>query len=200
MKKQAVKQNPKQKRTVKQSEDASVLKWLLSQRFRAVKREKRLDDRLQALNDEKKTPIGGQGYEAMPRSGGNNEGAASFTFKIAEIEDRIYEQKEEVAKAIVRVMDIIEYLPVNSLEREICEMRHIDMKSWEYIQADIPMSRSQVNNRYNKAIDMLMENKRIKRLIEDHRAEYQSWVYEKEIKRTRISAKKNTPPVEGPDV
>ena len=50
-------------------------------------------------------------------------------------------QKAEIERSIVRVMDILAYLPVNSLEREICELRHIDMKSWRQISEQIPMSR-----------------------------------------------------------
>lgn len=49
------------------------------------------------------------------------QGAASIILKMSDIEERIYTQKEEVEKAIVRVMDILDYLPQDSLEREICE-------------------------------------------------------------------------------
>ena len=46
--------------------------------------------------------------------------------KIADIEDRVYEQKEKADKSMVNVVTILDFLPAESMEREICELRHID--------------------------------------------------------------------------
>lgn len=70
--------------------------------------------------------------------------------KLADIEEKIYHQKEEIDKAIVTVMDIMDYLPDGSLERDICEMRHIDLMRWQDIQEAIPMCRSQCYNEHTK--------------------------------------------------
>lgn len=163
-------------------EKADILKWMLGQRYRAEKRKRQLDERLSNIAEEREAPIGGIGYKPLPRSSsGEGNGAASILLKMSDIEERIYAQKEEVEKAIVRVMDIIEYLPVESLEREICELRHIDMKPWQEIQGEIPMSRSQCNKRYNRAIQMLLGNGRILRMVEESEEDYAGWKLNKEL-------------------
>lgn len=175
----------KNNETVK-DDSPEILKWILGQNFRAIKRKRKLDKRLLMIYEERESPIGGQGYDPLPRSsGGTPSGAASITMKLAEIEDRIYHQKEAIDKAIVNTMDILDYLPPNSLERDICEMRHIDLMPWADIQADIPMSRSQCNKRYNKAINTLLQNGRIRRIVEDHRADYDEYVCSRTLARGR---------------
>lgn len=163
------------------NEKIDILKWMLGQRYRAEKRKKQLDERLENIAEEREAPIGGAGYKPLPRSSGNENGAASILFKLSDIEERIYAQKEEVEKTIVRVMDIIEYLPLDSLEREICELRHIDMKKWKEIQEEIPMSRSQCNKRYNEAMKMLLNNGRILHMVEESEGDYMEWKVNKEL-------------------
>lgn len=174
------------------NEQVNILKWMLGQRFRAEKRKKQLDERLSNIIEEREAPIGGMGYKPLPRSSsGDGAGAASILLKMSDIEERIYGQKEEVEKAIVRVMDIIDYLPIESLEREICELRHIDMKPWQEIQDGIPMSRSQCNKRYNRAIEMLLNNGRIIRMVEESEAEYTDWKLNKELNLLKKSPNKS---------
>ena len=91
-----------------EQKDELVLKWMLGQIGRAKKRKKQLDERLMEINEERNSPIGGVGYEPLPRSAGIGNGAASILFKLADIEERIYAQKTEIEKSIVRVMDILD--------------------------------------------------------------------------------------------
>ena len=160
-----------------------ILKWILGQAYRAEKRKKQLDERLMRITKEREAPIGGARYKPLPRSSREGNGAASIILKMSDIEERIYTQKEEAEKAIVRVMDILDYLPQDSLEREICELRHIDMKPWKDIQESIPMSRSQCNKRYSKAIKMLLSKGRIERMIEENEETYMDWELNKAWKR-----------------
>ena len=110
--------------------DRSVLEWMLGQYVRAKRRKKQLEVRLLEINAERDSPIGGQGYDPLPRSGGNNEGAAGILMKLADIEDRIYEQKAKADKSMVNVATILNFLPEESMEREICELRHLDGHEW----------------------------------------------------------------------
>lgn len=179
------------------NEKAEILKWMLGQIYRAEKRKKQLDERLVRIAEERDAPIGGVGYRPLPRSSsGEGNGAASIILKMSDIEERIYTQKEEVEKAIVRVMDILDYLPQDSLEREICELRHIDMKPWNDIQESIPMSRSQCNKRYNKAIEMLLNKGRIERMIEENEEAYTDWKLDKEWKMLKKSPEKQSGDIE----
>lgn len=179
------------------NEKADVLKWMLGQIYRAEKRKKQIEERLVRIAEERDAPIGGVGYRPLPRSSsGEGNGAASIILKMSDIEERIYAQKEEVEKAIVRVMDILDYLPQDSLEREICELRHIDMKPWKDIQESIPMSRSQCNKRYNKAIEMLLNKGRIERMIEENEEAYTDWKLDKEWKMLKKSPEKQSGGIE----
>ena len=94
---------------------------------------------------------------------------------MSEIEDKIYKQQEEIEQAIVCVMDILDELPWDSLEREICEMRHIDGKPWQEIQDGIPMSRSQCYKRYKSALDTLLSKDKIERMIEENQEAFEEW-------------------------
>ena len=137
--------------------DRSVLEWMLGQYVRAKRRKKQLEVRLLEINAERDSPIGGQGYDPLPRSGGNNEGAAGILMKLADIEDRIYEQKAKADKSMVSVATILNFLPEESMEREICELRHIDGHEWGEIAEGIPMSKSQCHRIHKAAMYELLE-------------------------------------------
>lgn len=172
-------------------QSADVLKWILGQTYRAKARKNLLDRRLKMINLERESPIGGRGYDPLPHSSGtSSNGAASITMKLADIEEKIYNQKEEIDKAIVTVMDIMDYLPDGSLERDICEMRHIDLMRWQDIQEAIPMCRSQCYKRYNKAIALLLQNGRIRKIVSDHTPAYDEYACERLLAKGRKDKQK----------
>ena len=78
-----------------------------------------------------------------------------------------------MAKEVMHVMDLIDLLPQNSIERTVVEMRHIDCKPWDKIAREIYMSRSAVFNYYNAALDKILENKRNRKLLEEYMARKQ---------------------------
>lgn len=92
----------------------------------------------------------------------------SLVYRIAEVEDRIDKQREAMAKAVLHVMDMIDLLPQNSMERTVVEMRHIDCKPWEKISQAVHMSRSRVFDYYNAALETLLGYKRTEKLLEDY--------------------------------
>lgn len=167
-----------------------ILKWMLEQIFRAERRREQLEDRLQRINRERETPIGGLNYDPMPRSCGEGNGAASILFKIADIEERIYEQKTEIEKSVTRVMDILEYLPINSAEREICELYYIDKMTWENVEEKVAISGRQCRRIRDKALEDLLKEPRIQMLIEESREEYGTWLYDADKSIGKKRAKK----------
>ena len=160
-----------------QIKDEDVLKWILSQRFRATKKKLALEERKKAITLEQDGIDKPAGIAAI----------------VEEINNRMQKQQARVNQAIIRVMDIIDYLPNDSLEKEICEYRHIDMLSWGQIEAAVPMSRSQCNNRYNGAIQMLLQNERVKEIAISERENYKFFTEQKsEVKKwkKKIAEKK----------
>ena len=139
------------------------------QQFHMERERKRiLERRHDNLVRELKAPTLGSAYRTMPirRTQANSDGAVSVVFRIAEVEDRIDEQREAMERTVLQVMDLIDLLPQNSMERTVVELRHIDCKKWERICQEVHMSRSRVNDYYNAALEIIMENKRARRLVD----------------------------------
>lgn len=142
---------------------AEVLKYLLGQIYRADKHKNQLDARLKNI-------AARQQIETLSAEG------ASIRCWISDIEYRILEQKKEIGRVMAQVMDIIDYLPINSIERQICELRHIDLKPWGAITVEISMSRSQVYRRYIMALDALLENQRVQAMMKEYEGEYDKYI------------------------
>ncbi len=145
-----------------------AVKEYLQQFHMARERKRILERRHDNLVRELKAPALGSAYRTMPtkRTQANSDGAVSVVFRIAEVEDRIDEQREAMERTVLQVMDLIDLLPKNSMERTVVELRHIDCKKWERICQEVHMSRSRVNDYYNAALEIIMGNKRARRLVD----------------------------------
>ena len=157
--------------TTTQIEQRQLLKRFLSQYYRAKDRQAALRARLASLQAELRHP----GVKVPPPDGiagktGVSSGAASLTLKIADIEDRIQKQIEIEAKCVIAIMDVIEFLPADTIERDILEFRHIDCKPWDKIMDCVHLSRSSCFEYYNKALDKLLTYKKVRRILSDYKA------------------------------
>lgn len=77
---------------------------------------------------------------------------------IARIEDRLNNQRRNMAALMLKVLDLIDLLPPDSLERRIVEMRHINGMDWKEITSHLYLSRSYAMSRYSKALEMLLDH------------------------------------------
>jgi len=158
-----------EKKTMDTATDREAVKKYLQQYHVAKNKKHILEDRHRVLAEELKSPAPGSRFRTVPASRPvNPDGSVSVVFRIAEVEERIDDQREEMAKAVLHVMDMIDLLPQNSMERTVVELRHIDCKSWEQIAREVYMSRSAVFNYYNAALERLMKYKRTRKLVEDY--------------------------------
>ena len=150
-----------------------AVKEYLQQYHMARERRRILERRHDVLARELKAPAPGSAYMTMPasRSAADSEGAVSVVFRLSEVEERIEAQRIAMGRAVTMVMDLIDLLPENSMERTVVEMRHIDCKPWDQIAREIYMSRSAVFNYYNAALDRLLEFKRTRKLLDDFQEE-----------------------------
>lgn len=171
---------------MKREMQEEILKWMLGQVYRAEHHKKELENRLERIIAEREAPIGSPGYDPLPRVMEPGAGAASILFKQADIEDRIYEQKTEIEKSIVRVMDIIEFIPRRDTARRIFELRHLDCMNMTETADAIPISRQQAYVIYNEAIDKLLEFPKIQKMIADSEVDYCEW-YVKRDKPKKLS-------------
>ena len=142
------------------------------QQYHAAKQKKRiLEERRRTLSAELRGPSTAPAFRAMPSAKPvHPDGAGALVFRIADVEERIEAQQAEMAKAVQNVMDLIDLLPIGSMERTVVEMRHIDSKTWEQIAREVYLSRSAVFNYYNTALDRLARNEQSGKLLGDFKA------------------------------
>ena len=156
------------KKTTDETLGREAVKEYLQQYHTAVGKKRILEERHRVLSSELRAPSTGSAFRLTPPTKPTKtDGSVSVVFRISEVEDRIEEQREEMAKAVLNVMDLIDVLPANSTERTVVEMRHIDCRGWDKIAEALYMSRSNVFNYYNAALDKILENKRNRKLLEE---------------------------------
>lgn len=167
-------------------EDArDILKWMLGQVKRAEYHKKELLKRLERINADRENPLKSSGYDPMPRTMSVGDGAASILFKLSEIEERIFEQRDEIDNAIVKVMDIIDFIPQGEIARRIFELRHLDGLNMGETADAIPMSKSRCYDIYNETIDKLLDFPKISLMVEENEADYLDWYISREEKRLK---------------
>ena len=168
-----------------QEQDHDILCWILGVNIRAHKRKKQLEKRLLEIKAEENMPIGGQGYDPLPRGSSIGPGAAGIILKLDEIEERILKQKASIQRAIIQVMDILEYLPEDSTERSICELRYIDRMSMEAVADEVGLSRSGCYKVHDGGIQILLQQPRVQKIIDQYRLDYLDYSLGKQIARAR---------------
>lgn len=148
-------------------EQRLLLKQYLGQYYNAKMKKKQLEARLRAFRENMLGTKGMQ-YSPVPRSQTNSvgDGPATQVIRAMEIEDRIESQKAEMAKTMLNVMKIMDFLPTDSTERTILEYRHIDCLSWKQIAKEVNYSRASCSNYYNAGIDKLLEFKKVQVTIQ----------------------------------
>ena len=109
--------------------EREAVKEYLQQYHDAKVKKRILEERHRTLSAELRDPGVGSTYRTMPtaKRQAREGGAVSLVYRISEVEDRIDQQREAMAKAVLHVMDMIDILPQNSMERTVVEMRHLSL-------------------------------------------------------------------------
>lgn len=94
---------------------------------------------------------------------------------IARIEDRLNNQRRNMAALMLKVLDLIDLLPPDSLERRIVEMRHINGMDWKEITSHLYLSRSYAMSRYSKALEMLLDHEAAHEMVAAWKRERVTW-------------------------
>lgn len=135
-------------------DDKALLKRYLSQYYKAKKRQDLLKDRLNRIK-----------YELQHGCG--KEPDLPLTIKLSEIEDRISRQASIEAAAILDIMQVLDFLPVDSDEREVMELRHIDHKSWSEIRKTVYFSARQCHRIHESGLKILFGYKQVRQRLTD---------------------------------
>ncbi|MCI8717307.1 MAG: hypothetical protein HFH64_03975 [Lachnospiraceae bacterium] len=162
----------KQQRNEK-NQEKELLKEYLNQYYTCRMKRVQLERRLRSIHEEMNMPIGGYKYSPVNYGGTNTvgTGAASFVYRISEIETRIEKQKNQTEKALLKVMDIMDFLEESSTERMILELRFIDCKNWENIEKEIHLSRRACFGYQNKALEKLLNFKKVQAVLKEYKTE-----------------------------
>ena len=91
---------------------------------------------------------------------------------MSEIETRIEDQKSRVEKALLKVMDIMDFLEENSTERMVLELRFIDCKPWAAIERELNLSRSSLFSYQDKGLEKLLTYKKVRAILKEHKEDF----------------------------
>lgn len=160
-----------QKNKQQKNEDKDLLKEYLNQYYSGRIKRSQLEKRLKTIQDEMNTPIGGYEYSPVNYGGTNKvgPGAASFVYRMSEIEIRIADQKNRVEKALLKVMDIMDFLEESSTERMVLELRFIDCKPWAAIERELNLSRSSLFSYQDKGLEKLLQYKKVRQILREYK-------------------------------
>lgn len=163
-------------------DELSVMRVVLEDYLFKVKKSAtkklQLQNRICMIVENFSDPINAVGYSAMPRNPSpDNSGAASFTLKLAEIEERLYKQQDNIAKALVEIMDIVELLP-DGEERQILELKYIDRLSSAQIEKQMYLSRTACYNKKIAGLNRLLGFKKVQAIVKKHKQEMEMEGYQ----------------------
>ena len=153
------------------SEDAALLDQDLKQYKRCIDRKKSLERRKKEIIWELDHPLKGISYDGMSHGSGESVGCAAISFRLDEIKTRIEEQKEKAVKVLADIMDVIEFLPENSMERAIIEHKYIDRQSWKRICGIENISRTPATKYWRKGLYELLEFKKVQQIVHEYEKE-----------------------------
>lgn len=146
---------------------AEALNRYLSQYKQSIGKKKILEVRREEILREFESPLKALNVDGMPKGNGSGVGCAAISYRLDEIDVRIKEQMERSIKILSDIMDVIDFLPENSLERTIIENRYIDRYSWGRVCRENHISRTSAIRKWKKGLYMLLEFNRVKMIISE---------------------------------
>lgn len=152
----------------KLTDEAELLNQYLSQYRYCIGKKRSLERRRAEIIQEYDSPLGALKMDGMPRGSSSGIGCAAISFRLDEIDTRIKEQIEASMKVLTDIMNVIDFLPENSLERSIIESRYIDRYCWDRVCLENHISRTPATKSWRKGLYMLLEFKKVKQILKEY--------------------------------
>lgn len=149
------------------SEEAEVLKKYLGQYSKCKNKKNSLEERRKSIIKEFDNPLSGIRYDGMPKSSEISVGSASLAYRLDEIDTKILQQKNKAAKILLEIMNVLEFLPENSIERDVLEARYIDGHNVERICTLQSISRSTEYRYFKDGLNKLLTFKKVQKILEE---------------------------------
>ena len=151
------------------SPEAVILDLYLLQYRSCLSEKHDLERREKEIRAEFNSPLHGISYDGMPRGSSQSVGCAAISFRLDEIETRIKEQKNEAARILSELMEVIEFLPSGGTTRRVIEHRYIDRQNWNKICKEMHLSMTPAKRYWKKGLQDLLEYKRIQQIVEKYK-------------------------------
>lgn len=149
------------------SEEAKLLMKYLEQYSTCKSRKDRLEARRKTIIREFESPLSGINYDGMPKGNKISVGSASLAYRLDDINTLILQQKEKAAKLLLEVMNVLEFLPVGSLERDVLETRYIDCTKAQDVGKKLHISRSSAYHYTKDGLNKLLTFKKVQKILEE---------------------------------
>ena len=156
------------------SPEALLLNQYLSQYRRCIERKRALERRRNDIIREFEHPLKGVSYDGTSHGSGEGLGCAALSFRLDGINTRIKEQMDKSVKVLAEIMDVIDVLPENSMERAIIEHRYIDRMNWEPICKVEHISRTPATRYWRKGLYELLEFKKVQQIVAEYEKELET--------------------------
>lgn len=134
----------------------------------SISEKHRLERRLSQLRYDMTHPHGGHLQDGRSgRTGWDKRdgGGIALVSKADDIECRILKQIVVACDALLSIFDVMDCLPLLSIERTVLEMRYIDLSPWPAIAKATEASRSMVFIYYNSGLDRLLSVPTIREMV-----------------------------------
>lgn len=151
------------------SDDALLLNRYLGQYRHCITVKKDLESRLRDIQYEFDHPLGSVKMDGMPKGNATSVGCAALTLRLDEIETRIKDQIDKSMLVLNDIMNIIDLLPENSMERIIIERRYIDRLSWDQIAMKEHIGRTPAIRWWRKGLYALLEFQKIQEILSKYK-------------------------------
>lgn len=155
------------------SPEALLLDRYLGQYKRCIRYKRTLERRRDEIKKEFDYPLGAVSYDGMPKGSGEGVGCAALSYRLDEIDTKIKDQLDKSVKVLADIMNVIDFLPENSIERSIVEHRYIDRMNWERICNEVHLSRTPATKHWKKGLYELLEFKKIQQIVTEYDKELQ---------------------------
>ena len=82
---------------------------------------------------------------------------------------RIDSERKKLDEIAPRILEVINFLPDDSVTKDIMEMLHLNDMTWKEICGTLHLSRSTCHRYYAEALDTLLGHKRVRELLDAHK-------------------------------
>ena len=153
-------------------ERKKLLNMYLNRYNKAKNRIATLKETEKAIREDMKSPYqSSYSKDVKVQSSLSADSMPCFLIRLEEINERIREQQMHSARVVVEIMNVLDFLPGESDERNILEMKYIQKKSDKAIYTSMYISKSQFYKLRNRAFDALLRFAKVNDILNQYEKE-----------------------------